>query len=385
MNGRLVVITTQVGASFINRHVEDVAPGRTVVVSRLGGHPLGGQWHAPCPTLYLDRWALRLDIRLAKRLGVSEKLLRDRAIERFLRRHNVEFVLGEYLDQFLDFVPLMERLRLPYVVQGHGIDLSARLREPGMAEAYLAYRSARAVLTRSEFHRRRLIRLGLPEHIVQVNRGGVDVPPEMPERPSGSERRLLALARVDVKKGPIFLLEAFRRAAAEDSRLNLDFAGIGPLLPAVRQCVDAFNLSSRVRLHGRVSDDVKHRLFRECGVFVQHSVTDPDTGDEEGLPAAIQEAMAAGMMVVSTRHAGIPEAVVDGETGLLVDEGNVAAMAVALLKAPTVAFNMGRAGYRRAAQSHSWRDEKARLERYLMPALTAEIPPRHDDDRAQGA
>ncbi|MEO0830546.1 MAG: glycosyltransferase, partial [Pseudomonadota bacterium] len=53
--------------------------------------------------------------------------------------------------------------------------------------------------------------------------------------------------------------------------------------------------------------------------FLQHSVTAPD-GNTEGLPTAIQEAMASGTVVLSTRHAGIPEAVKEGLTGLLVDE-----------------------------------------------------------------
>ena len=62
-------------------------------------------------------------------------------------------------------------------------------------------------------------------------------------------------------------------------------------------------------------------------VFVQHSITDSHTGDQEGLPVAVLEAMASGLPVVATRHAGIPEAVVEGETGYLVEEGDIGAMA----------------------------------------------------------
>src|SRR4029077_11256830 len=126
-----------------------------------------------------------------------------------------------------------------------------------------------------------------------------------------------------------YLLESFRIAAAQDPELSLDFVGGGPLFPAVRQFVDACSLGDRVRLHGFASEETKRHLLRECGVFVQHSLTNPETGDEEGLPAAIQEAMANGMAVVSTRHSGIPEAVVENVTGLLVDEGNVEDMAKA--------------------------------------------------------
>ena len=60
--------------------------------------------------------------------------------------------------------------------------------------------------------------------------------------------------------------------------------------------------------------------MKKAHIFLQHSVTCPITGDEEGVPVAILEAMASGLPVVSTFHAGIPEAVVDGKTGFLVSE-----------------------------------------------------------------
>src|SRR5262249_44849517 len=110
----------------------------------------------------------------------------------------------------------------------------------------------------------------------------------------------------------------------------------------------------------------KRRLLHECGIFVQHSLTNPDTGDEEGLPAAIQEAMAHGMAVVSTRHAGIPEAVIKGETGLLVEEGDVEGMATAFLNVPATAARMGNAGYEEALAKHAWCHEKSRLRQWLF-------------------
>jgi colanic acid/amylovoran biosynthesis glycosyltransferase len=364
MNATLAVFTTQLGASFINRHVEDLLPGRTVVVARFDGHPLGGFYEAQCPVLFLDRWALSLPVRLALRVGVPDVRLRDAAIKLFLLRHGVTAVLGEFLDQFVDFVPLLDRMGLPYVVQGHGVDLSAALREPGMAARYLRYKSARAVLTRSEFHRRRLINLGLSSEHVHVNRGGVDVPVRPPKRESAS-KRFLAIGRMAPKKGPIYLLEAFRLAAKQDLDITLDFIGDGPLFPAARQFVDASGLGTRVRLHGFGSEETKQRLLLECGVFVQHSITDPDTGDEEGFPASIQEAMAHGMAVISTRHAGIPEAVEEGITGWLVDEGDVEKMAIAILKAPPSASALGNAGHLRAASEHAWSGERSRLTHWL--------------------
>ena len=182
---------------------------------------------------------------------VSQALsLRDAAVARFLAPAQSDFVLGEYLDEFVDFVPLLHRMRIPYVVQGHGIDLSAGLRQPKAAERYLIYRSARAVLTRCEFHRQRLIRLGLPPDIIHVNPGGVDVPDQPPSRRSDACKRFLAIGRFVPKKGPIYLLEAFRLAATRDPKITLDYIGGGELLPAAQQFVKVCRLEERVRLHG---------------------------------------------------------------------------------------------------------------------------------------
>jgi colanic acid/amylovoran biosynthesis glycosyltransferase len=377
VTGKLAIFTPQLGTAsetFIRRHVEDLLPGRTVVVVKNSTTVFDGYWHTQCPVLFLDRWARRLPVRLAGRIGVSMVRLRDAALARFLRQQGVAVGLGEYLDQFADFVPLLDRIGLRYIVQGHGIDLSAALRKPGTAERYQLYNSAAAVLTRSEFHRQRLMNIGLPPEKIHVNPGGVDVPDKIPGSSTASCKRFLAIGRFVPKKGPIYLLEAFRLAAARDPEITLDYVGGGELLAAAQQFVIACRLEGRVRLHGAAGDVVKSRLTRECSVFVQHSLTDPETGDEEGLPAAIQEAMAQGMAVVSTRHAGIPEAIEGNVSGLLVNEKDVEAMAEAMLRVAndsSLAASLGKAAHNKAKQLYTWPAERARLLAVLESASPA--------------
>jgi colanic acid/amylovoran biosynthesis glycosyltransferase len=376
LTGTLAIFTSQLGTAsetFIRRHIEDVMPGRTVVIAQNSRSSFDGFWQASCPVLFLDRWALRLPVRIAGRLGKSKVRMREDAVERFLRQHGVSLVLGEYLDQFAEFVPLLDRMGLRYVVQGHGLDVSASLRKEGITERYQRYKSAAAILTRCEFHRQRLMKIGLPSEKIHVNPGGVDVPDEIPAHPAESYKRFLAIGRFVPKKGPIYLLEAFRLAAARDPAITLDYLGGGELLPAAQQFVIACRLEGRVRLHGAGGDDVKSLLTRECGVFLQHSLTDPQTGDEEGLPAAIQEAMAQDMAVISTRHAGIPEAIEDGVSGLLVEEKDVAAMAEAMLRVandPALSARLGAAAHAKAMHLYSWPAEQARLLAFLDSAVS---------------
>jgi len=361
----LAVVTMQLGAvseTFIRKHIDGLLPGRTVSIARIST----AGWVPTTPAFLEDRWRLGLGVRLAARAGSEVARMRDRAVAAFLKKHAVTVVLGEYMDQFLDFVPLLDRVGLPYVVQAHGIDVSASLTDPEMRRRYLAYRSARAVLTRCEFHRRRLIDLGLPADIIHVNPGGVDVPQIAPEHDADAGYRFLAVGRMCPQKAPIMLLEAFRQAAAREPRLTLDYVGGGPLFPAVDQFVRACGLQDRVTLHGVAPEPVKMDLLRRCGVFVQHSALDTQTGDEEGLPAAIQEAMGHGLAVVSTRHSGIPEAVIEGETGLLVDENDAAGMGEAFVRVPPLATTLGRAGHARALDHYTWPHERARLARWLF-------------------
>lgn len=367
MAERLAIFAMQLGAvseTFIHRHLNGISPGHTCTVARLSTPGYTPPW----PAFQIDRWQLGLGTRLKVRAGMDRQRLTNRAVGQYLKRQRTDVVLGEYLDQFVDFVPLIESLGLPYVVQAHGVDVSASLRDPAMAERYQAYRSAKAILTRCEFHRQRLIAIGLPADKIHVNAGGVDIPAAIPQRGPAAATRFLAVGRMAPQKAPIVLLESFRRAAEKNPDLTLDYIGGGPLFHAALQFVTACKLEGRVRLHGVASEETKYRLLAECGVFVQHSALDIMTGDEEGLPAAIQEGMANGLAVVSTRHAGIPEAVIHGETGLLVDENDAEVMAQAFLAVPAIASSLGEAGYRRAAANYGWEHERTRLRHWLFDA-----------------
>jgi glycosyltransferase involved in cell wall biosynthesis len=114
----------------------------------------------------------------------------------------------------------------------------------------------------------------------------------------------------------------------------------------------------RVIFHGHKDHDFVSNQLARANIFLQHSVVAPN-GDQEGAPTSIQEAMAAGAHVISTRHAGIPDLVVEGKTGTLVDEGDEDGFVAAIEKAlanPDSTRAMGAAGHLRA---------KARFEMHL--------------------
>lgn len=333
-----VPVVGQASETFLQRHVEQLLPGRTVVIARRPAPQ--GTWSVDVPTLWLDP--------LLDEWGGD---LEQQAITAFLREHEVTAVLAEYLDIWLANLSAFAAAGARCVAHAHGYDVSVRLREEHWRSAYLGYRDTAQVVTMSHTSRARLLDLGLRPEQVHVVPYGVDVP-VLPERHSREDVTVLAVGRLVGKKSPLATLEACRRAGVE-----LTVIGDGPLRQAMQN-------AGAVDLRGAQPHEQVLAAMHDADVFAQHSVTDPDTGDEEGLPVAILEAMAHGLPVVSTWHAGIPEAVIDGVTGFLVDEGDVEAMAdriAALAKDRDLRQRLGAAGRQVVKDRFSWAAERAGL------------------------
>jgi glycosyltransferase involved in cell wall biosynthesis len=139
-------------------------------------------------------------------------------------------------------------------------------------------------------------------------------------------------------------------------------------LPAAKQYVNALNLNGKVEFMGTLEHAKVRQMLGQADIFLQHSITDTETGDEEGLPVSILEAMAHSLPVVSTLHAGIPEAVQQDNNGYLVEEGDVSGMSkyiVSLATNPSLRRKMGEAGWLIARDCFSWDKERCELSKLL--------------------
>ena len=142
---------------------------------------------------------------------------------------------------------------------------------------------------------------------------------------------VVALGRLTSKKNPLALLRAFAQVHAQLPAARLTLIGTGPLADQVLQLIHELNLESAVELTGALPRKEALALVRQHWLFAQHSVTAPN-GDQEGFPVAIIEACALSMPVVSTRHSGISEQVIDGDTGFLIAEHDYEAMGEKMLE-----------------------------------------------------
>jgi glycosyltransferase involved in cell wall biosynthesis len=289
-------------------------------------------------------------------------------VKAFLTDQGVCVIMGEFLSWCLPWLEVAQSLGIPFFGHAHGFDVSAHLRESKWRKEYTRFNESAGVITVSEISKARLVDLGLNESKVHVIPCGVDVPPRNGNRPQRPTVHCLAVGRMVSKKGPILLLDGFRRAAEVCPFLQLDYVGDGELFTAAQQFVRAFDMADRVTLHGSQPSEAVLSLMKNADIFLQHSMVDPVSGDEEGLPVGILEAMANNLPVVSTRHAGIPEAVIEGKTGYLVEEGNSRDMAerlVTLARQPDLRQRMGAAGWQRAKERFSWEKERDQLRHIL--------------------
>ncbi|HEY8193392.1 MAG TPA: glycosyltransferase family 4 protein [Gaiellaceae bacterium] len=213
----------------------------------------------------------------------------------------------------------------PYVVNLHGSDVELARKVPSWARSEL--RRARAVVCPSAALAAEATRLGARQ--VEVVPNGVELPAEVGQEADPPE--VLYAGRLSPEKGILELVEA-----AEG--MNLVVAGDGPLRSRVPQ---ALGFVPRAELA---------KLYARAAVIACPS-------HREGFGVACLEAMAHGRPVVAGGVGGLLDLVVNGETGILVEPGNVPALRAAmerLLDDPELRRRMGEAGRRRAAEHFSW-------------------------------
>lgn len=249
---------------------------------------------------------------------------------------------------------LARALGAPIVTIFHGTDATVDLGAEAYAPLYRGlFRAPGArFLAVADHLRARLVAAGAPAERAATFHLGVDVgafgPPAREPAPAGAAGglRLVLVGRMIPVKGHRVALEALQRLEAEHPGHALHLFGDGPLEAELREACARAGLAHAVHFRGVVAPDVLRAELARADVVLQPSVQGPD-GMVEGVPNSVLEAMAAGAPVVASRHGGIPEAVADGETGLLVEEGRADALADALraLAAdPARRAALGRAG-----------------------------------------
>ena len=166
---------------------------------------------------------------------------------------------------------------------------------------------------------------------------------------------IIAVGRLIAKKGFADLIRACGLLAESGKSFKCEIIGEGPLENELRAKIDQLNLQDRVALSGAKPQQKVQQRLAVASVFVLPSVVDAH-GGMDNLPTVIMEAMATGLPVISTDVGGIPEMVVQNETGFLVRPGDAVRLAGAIERViddRSLAQKLGEAGYDRAQELFS--------------------------------
>lgn len=291
----------------------------------------------------------------------------------YLKEKGIRVVLAEFSWAAMRVFRACERAGIPLVVHFHGNDAYDKAwLTSAKSEFPKLFASAHSVIVVSKAMQRQVLSLGAdPERLILAPYG-VDVNHKKLASPERRPFRILTVGRFVEKKAPQIAIQAFASAFPHNPELRLSMIGDGPLHQACKSLAERLGVSDYIEFCGVCDRAEVSRRMSDSNCFFQHSVT-AKAGDSEGLPLAILEAGAHGLPVLSTRHAGIPDAVRENVDGYLVNEYDLEGATKNLLKLSlntSRAKAMGQSFNRRIIQHYSREVSLGRLRAILGSAVT---------------
>jgi len=299
------------------------------------------------------------------------------ALTAMLQRADAQLVHIFFGHIAVHLLPLIRVWPKPSIVSFHGADVLIDMEKPAYRRATKEMLDAvERVLVRSESLRRAVVDLGCDENKVDIVRTGIPLD-QFPFRerqfPQNGEWRFVQACRLIEKKGLSTTLHAFTNFLSRYPGARLTIAGEGPLLSELRNLALKLRIDNRVALTGFVSQERLREIFYASHIFLHPSEIGRD-GNQEGIPNSMLEAMASGLPVFATNHGGIPEAIENGASGVLVPERDHNALTRALLDAAQdrhFLSRIARNGAKAVAQKFDQRMQVRRLEDVYLKAMEA--------------
>jgi len=269
-------------------------------------------------------------VKIKRKLGIKTFNAAETAFIKSLKQHKIEVVFAQYGTTAHRIVKICNYLKIPLITHFHGYDASIDAVISGCNNFNEVFKYSTYVIAVSNVMKNKLLKLGCPSQKMIYN---VYAPDDIffEVKPNFSNETFIALGRFVEKKAPYYTILAFSKVLNDYPNAQLIIGGQGELYEVCTNLVKYLKIENNVLLPGILSKEKFIGYLSTSVAFVQHSIT-ALSGDQEGTPVAVLEASAAGLPVIATKHAGIPDVIIDGETGLLVDEHDVNGMAEQMLK-----------------------------------------------------
>jgi glycosyltransferase involved in cell wall biosynthesis len=272
----------------------------------------------------------------------------------FFERNQVDHVHVHFANRAAHTALFLKEISgIPFSVTAHGQDFMKDLGSDDLLREICA--GAEFVAAETDYSRD-LLRQRCPESAAKIHRvyNGIDLKhfPTPVSATVNPASKIISVGRLVAFKGFEHLIDVSAELARRGFDFVCDIIGDGPLRDTLQAKINTLNLSDRINLLGSQSQQVVLEKLQAADIFALASVTDAQEASDV-FPTVILEAMASARPVVSTRLAGIPELVVDGQTGVLVSPGDTTALTQALeqlLRDAELRLRYGRAGRARIEQ-----------------------------------
>jgi phosphatidylinositol alpha-1,6-mannosyltransferase len=253
------------------------------------------------------------------------------------------------------------------IVAAHGNDVIKRMTAWRRMLFRMTFRRAHVGVAVSRYTAEVLVRLGIPPQKVVFIPNGVDAELFYPQRKSATlmhryglqgKKVLLSLARLVPRKGQDQVIRALPQIVRSVPEVVYLVGGRGGHKKELRTLAQSVGVQDRVIFAGFIPQQELVAHYNLADVYIMPSREIPAAGSVEGFGITFLEANACGIPVIGGRSGGIPDAIVDGQTGLLVDPGSpdeIAAAAVRLLNDQDFAEQLGHNGRQRVLQTLQWR------------------------------
>jgi glycosyltransferase involved in cell wall biosynthesis len=366
----MVPSLTAVSETWMIRMLEMLEPH----VALIACDDVSGQWHG------IDTFCLnRKDIpsrSLRKLVGQYPTLM---LLKIAIKKRKIRKILINYATMAVETRRAWADLNVEVFVHCHGVDVHfdakseqwphQNIHPANYLEAVRKLAGRVIFIANSQHTKNILIQQGIAESSIRLKLFGVEDRGDTPKSHEANRPlKLLFLGRLVDCKGPDLVIKAFDLACARGLSAELIIAGDGHLLNTCELLKNDSPFKGRIKIHGPVDRDAAARLYREADIFVCHHRRGPISNREEAFGVTMIEAMSYGLPIITGRSGGVGESVVHGETGFLVEPGDINAYVEHLLRLGSNAAErtrIGANGIRHVRQNFSLLKEKQSLIKIL--------------------
>jgi glycosyltransferase involved in cell wall biosynthesis len=311
---------------------------------------------------------------LSRWRGETDEVISKKNLLRRIQNVKITHVLCHYGAFAINFMDIWRKIDVPLFVHFHGYDvtfdrrLETDSRKPFFSANYreqiidLSHRAT--LIANSHFTRNLLIEAGVSKDRIHVKYLGVPVPAEGKVHTKTKDIHILHLGRLVDFKSPDRTIRAFEIAKERGFDGRLILAGDGAMRVTCELLKARSKWKDSIEILGAVTLEQGQELLSQADIFTQHNIQGEISRQSECFGVSVLEAMAAGLPVIGTRNGGVMETVVDGETGILIEPGDVERQAecfLTLARDAKLRQQFGDAGRKRVGENFSMEMERERF------------------------